>query len=202
MTEESTPKKKPAAKAKPAARKRAPRKKPSNVVLIKNLRQVPVHLRIQGELSDKLFRVELQPRGRVGDTAAIPKTLAESYQVVSGMGILFEQITETEAKNAVFPAVGYQQGEKAEIVRDADQVIATAEDWDGKGQSPRTQARKEGQVFADVPGSDTALHEKLRSAQDEASSSTRPTADDMLPKGALQQKATIERVDGPGHGIK
>lgn len=145
---------------------------------IRNLTNKMVHLRLQSIDAEKPYRIELQPRGRRGDTHTVPARLTEDGTFVRGAGRLFEIIPLSEAEKIEYgartPGV-----EPAILVRHDEHVIGTVPNWDGQGKIPPSRT---GTVLVDVPGADSALHEAL--AEGNAA----------LPPGSLGQKVTIERA--------
>lgn len=182
----AAPKATPAAK--PAAKPRAPKAGPK---IIRNLRNMPVHLRLG---SDPPYRIQLQPRGRQGDTASVPVALQEEYAFLRGVGTLFEVITQTEARKVEYGPVGYVgRPDSATIYREEDTTIQTADNWDGKGRrAPEDRnIHRTGQNLADVPGSDEGLHATIRAGQAEVESNA------ALPEGVrFDRQVTVERVKG------
>jgi hypothetical protein len=146
---------------------------------IRNLTNKMVHLRLQSVDAEKPYRVELQPRGRRGDTHTVPARLTDDGTFIRGAGRLFEIIPTSEADKIDY---GPRQGtgvEPAVLVRHDENVIGRVPDWDGQGRTPPSRV---GTPLADVPGSDTALHEALAEGN---------TA---LPAGSLGQPVTVERA--------
>ena len=186
----ATPRKAAAPKAAPKARATRPKAGPK---IIRNLRQMPVHFRL-GNNKDP-YRVQLAPRGQQGDTESIPVALQVDYAFIRGVGSLFEIITVTEARALQYQPVGYLgRTDAPKVYTEADTVIQTADDWDGKGQrAPEDRnVRTSGQVFADVPGSDEALHETLRHGQENVD---KPNP--AMPEGVnFDRSVTVERVSG------
>jgi hypothetical protein len=185
--------------AKPKAAARAPRK---TAKAIRNLRGMTVHARLYGKTPKDPFRIALNPRGQHGDATIVPVELIEDPTFVSGVGVLFEVITQTEFNELAYSQrVGYiERTDAPVIIRPEDTTVATAPDWDGKGRRPqdvavqrtpqgRQASEREfstGMHTADVPGSDAALHQML-SAGNEA-----------LPDGAdiASRRVVVERVRG------
>ena len=186
----ATPRKTSTTAAKAPAKPRAPKAGPK---IIRNLRNMPVHLRM-GNKKDP-FRVQLAPRGLQGDTESIPVEVQQDYGFISGVGRLFEIITATEARDLQYQSVGYlERTDTAKIYREEDTTIMTADDWDGKGtRTPQERnKRTQGQVLTDVPGSDAALHQAIRTGQ-AAVDGDNPA----MPEGvAFDRKVTVERVQG------
>lgn len=175
----TTPKKKTAAAPK-AARPSKPQAR-----VIRNLRNCPVHLRLQGPDTEKPYRVQLNPRGQFGDVTRIPAALTETYQFTSGVGTLFEIITQTEASAIPYAPTGYIDQAEVTVVRTEEQVVSRRAEYDGKGRVPAH--RPLAPTVAQVPGSDPRM---------QALSGEKPTADAMIPEGVdlTTRKVTIERV--------
>lgn len=155
-------KKVPAGKtAKTTAKAKAPAtpKVSKTPKIIRNLRNMPVHLRFFTEAKTDPFRIELQPRGLRGDSERVPAALTETQAFQEGYGVLFEIITSTEQKKIPYGRVGYTGEAAVEIIRDEDINRLVAPDWDGKGRPPHLlQAQGRigeiaGPVIADLPGS-------------------------------------------------
>ena len=203
----ATAKKTTAAKKAPAkstTRTRAPRKAAK---IIRNLRGTVVHARLRSVSPKDPFGIELKPRGTQGDTTVIPVALQDDPTFLQGLGVLFEEITQTEFKaiQQTYGPVGYLgRTDAPKIERPADTTIMTADDWDGKGkrvpnerniqrkgEPPRTDGT--GMNLTDFAGSDTGLHEMLREAQKQADQGS--TA---LPEGVDLQsrRVQVERVKG------
>lgn len=146
----------------------APKKGPK---IIRNLRNMPVHLRLYSSLNPKdPFRVALEARGGRGDTSVIPINVQEAPQFVKGEGVLFEVITQTEYLKLEYEIPSFERRDIAKVVRDEDTVISKQDNWDGAKGTKQPERRSTGVNYYDAPGSDTGLHEKLRAAQDEAGS--------------------------------
>lgn len=134
-------------------------KEPGSKV-IRNLRRVPVHMRLQGN-ADKQFRVELKPRGQgVGDTETIPYacTLDPSFIRSHDLG-LFEIITRTEANEVEYPLNGFRQKE-VRVVHTEDTVIAHKTfEQNEKGQllDRSVEVQPVGPRIINRPGSDRQL---------------------------------------------
>jgi len=135
---------------------RAPRK---TAKTIRNLRGTPVHLRLFGAGNEKPYRIQLAPRGTPGDVHTVPVGLIDSDTFTAGIDVLFEIITQTEARKIEYGPQGYQGIEPAKIVRPSETVIKTVPDMDSKGKLP---PREMGPTYTDVEGSDKALHQALR----------------------------------------
>lgn len=173
--------------AKAPAKPRAPKAGPK---IIRNITGVPVHFRL-GSQKDP-FRVQLAPRGQQGDTEAIPVALQQDYSFIQGRDRLFEIITETEARNLQYAQVGYlARDDAAQIYRQEDTTIQTADNWDGKGRrAPEDRnVRTTGQKLADLPGSDVALHDTIRGGQ------AQTDANPAMPEGVVFDRSVkVERV--------
>lgn len=196
-------KKAPAAVSKP----RAPRKGPKT---IRNLRGTVVHARLLSQSQKDPFRIALNPRGKQGDTTVIPVVLQEDATYIQGIGVLWEIITETEARQIQYGPVGYLgRADAPEVIRPEDTTVATADDWDGTGRripQDRNVQRKErgsdmparefgtGMHTADVPGSDQALHAQLSAAQKAAESMGQEATPDGV--DVSSRRVVIERVKG------
>lgn len=185
MPERKTTAKK--APAKSTTRTSAPRKTPKN---IRNLRGTVVHARLYSQNPKDPFRIALNPRGQSGDATIIPVALQDDPTFLQGVGVLWEIITATEAKSIQYGQVGYLgRTDAPEVIRPEDTTVTAQPEWDGKGRMPQ---RKEAQVtpiqtkLADVPGSDTGLHETIRGGAD------------ALPEGVdiSSRRVAIERVKG------
>lgn len=189
VTKAATEKTTESTAAKPRTRTAPP--KPS-AKIIRNLRNCPVHLRLFGPLSEKPYRVELKPRGETGDISSIPVNVQDTPQFITGVGVLFEIITETEARQSMYQTqVGYSQvREHAQIISDSSSTIMTQPDVQQDATKERLDLLRRtdgaGPAYADVPGSDGALHETLREGSRNAA----------LPDGAFPQRVTVERVKG------
>ena len=200
----TAPKKATTAKKAPAAtttRPRAPRK---TAKTIRNLRGTQVHARLLSQNPKDPFRITLQPRGQQGDTDIIPVSLLDDRTFLDGIDVLWEVITATEAQKlqSEYAPIGYLgDGRGAKIIRPQDTTITTQDDWDGKpGSMPerRTPAGKQaserefgtGMHTVDVPGSDDALHAKLKAAVEEGNVA--------LPEGVdiASRRVSIERTRG------
>lgn len=168
------------APAKASTTPRAPRK---TAKTIRNLRGTVVHARLYSVSPKDPYRIALNPRGTVGDTTVVPVALQDDPTFLSGIGVLFEVITATEAKQLQggYAPVGYLgRTDSPEIVRPEDTTVTSAPDWDGKGRLPqdrevtRTSQGKQaserefstGMHTTDVPGSDTGLHAMLKAGQE------------------------------------
>lgn len=174
------------AKTEPKAPAR-PKKGPK---IIRNLHAIGVHVRIENPEREKPFRVELKPRGTYGDIKSIPVGLQDSHEYRSGVGILFEVITETEARAIEYPAVGYTPRLDAPIlIREADTVIQRFRNVDAEiQQNPRRPVNtgrvgeNAGPNVVEMPGSTPA---------------PAPTTNAEILKSTVQPKVTIER----GHRV-
>ncbi len=204
----------PAAEAKPAAKAPARRTAPKPApVIIRNLRSVPVHLRLEG-IGDKPYRIQLAPRGNQGDTATVPVACQGDTPFTHGVGVLFEVITQTEKNKleVAYPATGYQTRTATEVIRPEDTTLATMPEWDGKGQAPysevkrdsrnrqipETQGRTGDHVNMNVhnfPGSDAGLHSQLAAGGDAAEAAAL-AAKGVLPPGAFPQRVVVEKARG------
>ena len=157
-----------------AAKKTSTRKTPKT---IRNLRGTVVHLRLFGTEREKPYRIELAPRGQVGDTHTVPVALQDDGTYHAGLGVLFEVITTTEARNLKYAPPGQLQRDQAELMREQDNLIQKSADWDGRGRVPE---RPIGPPRVNVPGSDPAL------------------SDAALPPGVdFDRKVTVEKVRDP-----
>ena len=177
------------AKKAPAAKRTAtPRKAPK---IIRNLRFVPVHLRFHSDQGTDPYRVQLAPRGQYGDIHKVPVSLVDSNTFADGYGVLFEIITETEARKIEYPQTGYAGPGGAEVIRPAETVKSVTPDWDGKGRVPArtTVQHNVGPNIVRMPGSEMTAP-KIQS------DSTRPNADTMIPDGVdtESRKVTVERA--------
>lgn len=183
---------------------RAPRKAAK---IIRNLRGTVVHARLYSVSPKDPFRIELKPRGQMGDATVIPVALQDDPTFLQGLGVLFEEITQTEFKaiQAQYGPVGYLgRTDAPKIERPQDTTIMTADDWDGKGkrvpnerniqrkgEPPRTDGT--GMNLHDFAGSDEGLHAMLREGQKQTEQGS--TA---LPEGVDLQsrRVQVERVRG------
>ncbi len=200
--------KKPATakKAAPAktttARKAAPRKAAKT---IRNLHGTVVHARFYSVSPKDPYRLALNPRGQQGDTSIIPVNLQDDPTFLSGVGVLWEVITNTEAAQLRegYAPVGYLgRSDAPQIIRVEDTTVTSAPDWDGKGRLPQdreitrtergSDQRQSDREFGtgvhtiDVPGSDAALHAGLKAGNE------------ALPDGVdiASRRVVIERVKG------
>lgn len=203
-SKKTTTRKKSLAAAKAPAR---PRKGPKT---IRNLRELVVHGRLYSKSQKDPFRIALNPRGQVGDITIIPTDLTDDPTFLKGIGVLWEVITQSEAREleATYAPVGYLGREDApQIIRDADTTITSADNWDGTGRrapvdrnikmkergSEQQHSDREfgtGMHTADVPGSDHALHAQLKAAQ-EAGTEALPDGVDLA-----SRRVVVERVKG------
>lgn len=171
-----------------------PRSRPAGATAkwIRNLRNHPVHLRFKQEGADRPFFVELAPRGRQGDAEKIPAKLTQTRQFSEAVyGGLVEVITEKEANEVEYPAIGYlaQSDANVSLVRDEDTVVRRSQSLDTSiQQNPRSaQVTSAGPHIVEMPGSLPALKQRADGGT--------PTADDMIPAGVdvESRKVTIER---------
>lgn len=197
----TTAKKAPAAAKKPSP----PRKGPKT---IRNLRGTVVHARLYSQNQKDPFRIALNPRGQQGDTAVIPVALQDDGTYLQGVDVLWEVITQTEAKAIQYAPVGYLGREDApQVIRPEDSTVATADDWDGTGRripQERNLQHKErgseqthgstGMNLADLPGADHALHATLREGQKAAEA----MGQEATPEGVdvTSRRVVVERVKG------
>lgn len=194
----TTAKKAPAKKT--TTRTAAPRK---TAKTIRNLRGTVVHARFYSVSPKDPYRLALNPRGQVGDTSIIPVNLQDDPTFLSGVGVLWEVITATEAAKLRedYSPVGYLgRTDAPQIIRVEDTTITSAPDWDGKGRLPqdreitRTPQGKQaserefgtGVHTLDVPGSDAALHAGLK-----AGNEALPADVDLS-----SRRVVVERVKG------
>lgn len=156
--------KKSPTKKKRTSAPRAPRK---TAKVIRNLRGTPVNMRL-GNPKDP-FRIKLARRGLRGDTAVVPANLQDDLTFTEGDGLLFEVLTTAEAKALEYAPVGYKPpvDTTLTILRDVDQNVHTAPDWDGERGTRPPHLREPGVDYVNVPGSDEALHEKLNAQKRE-----------------------------------
>jgi hypothetical protein len=144
-----------------------------------------------------------------GDYDTIP---AKFVSGLKDVGVLYEIITETEKRELEYGPMFYEAREQATILRDEDTVISTQENWDGKGRAPQNREpvqRRDshghailendradvgaGPRYADVPGSDAAVHEGLRAGARQAAD----PSDAALPPGvSFDRRVTVERTRG------
>lgn len=199
--------KKPAAVKKVTAPKKAaaPRR---TAKTIRNLRGTVVHARLLSVTPKDPFRIALNPRGASGDTTTIPVALIDDNTFLAGIGVLWEVITATEARELSYRPVGYLgRTDSPVIIRPEDNTLLTADDWDGKGRrTPEergkvvrergrdlTAADREfgtGMHTTDVPGSDTGLHAQLKAAQEAGVEAIPPGVD------VSSRRVVVERVRG------
>ena len=197
----TTAKKAPAKSTTP----RAPRK---TAKTIRNLRGTVVHARLFSVSPKDPFRIALNPRGRQGDTTVIPVALQEDPTFLAGVGVLWEVITATEAKQLQdeYAPVGYLgRMDAPQVIRPEDTTVMKAKDWDGTGRRApedreieRTSQGKQasereygtGLHTTDVPGSDTGLHAQLKAAQEAGEAALPPNVD------VSSRRVVIERVKG------
>ena len=167
---------------------------------IRNLRGVPVHLRLQGH-GDKSYRVELMPRNMAGDTKDIPAACTQDTTFIRSYDMgLFEIISKQEARfNAQqVPLNGYRSRE-LNIIHPDEQTVAHYEiEQTGKGKSAQLTKRdlqpaqvqqnpaQGANVYESVgpqvvsrPGSDPQLTAQFQSVQ-----TRRPASPDV---SAMQQ---------------
>jgi len=169
---------------------------------IRNLRGAVVHLRLFSNNPEKPYRIALEPRGTNGDTWTIPHDLTDDPTFLKAIDVLVEVITPAEerALKLDYTPGGYQgRTDAPRVERPEDTTIMVADNYDGKARQVPTDrgiARKQnlrndpnenvGQQFADLPGTDQALHAALRAGQ----SALPPEA--TFDRGRVQ----IERVRG------
>lgn len=107
---------------------------------IRNLRGTLVHLRLFSDQNEKPYRIELQPRGNPGDTHTVPASLIDTNTFTSGVDVLFEIITKTEAdKIQYYGSVGYQGIDQATVVRPSETVVKTVTDMGSDGKMPQRE---------------------------------------------------------------
>lgn len=159
---------KPATKA--AAKKttttRKPRQPKATSKWIRNLRGMAVHFRLEVVTSDKELRIQLAPRGRRGDWREIPLAYTEDERYGRNLGIVFEEISRTEAEGIEYDqALGYQGGyqENVRVIRDVDTVVASGKD-DPTGKN-RVIVRPVGPKYVHAPGADGTQVEQMNSVQ-------------------------------------
>jgi hypothetical protein len=168
-----------------------PRATKPKAYYVRNIHNRVVHVRY-GKHKDP-EQLNLNPRGTPGDIGIVDAQYANDGSFLAGIDTLYEVITETEANQAKQSYVLPTRQEKVEVVTDADSTILTAPNWDGKGRNnPLQQTRTFGATpaYADIPGSDTPLHNALREeakAQDPQS---------VLPPNAFPQKVVVEKASG------
>lgn len=80
----------------PAAKKAPAKPRASTQKWIRNIREVPVSIRL-----DTGRRIELLPRGRRGDSVPVSATEIKDEKFRLNKDLLFEVITETEANNVI-----------------------------------------------------------------------------------------------------
>lgn len=119
---------------------------------IRNLRGTPVHLRLGPE--DNRYRIQLSPRGQPGDVSTVPANLIDDHTFTSGVNILFEIITQTEARNIQYGPSTATGVEPAKLVREEETVIKRVANVD-------TSPRNIGPTYVNAPGSNDNLHAQL-----------------------------------------
>lgn len=141
---------------------------------IRNLRGVPVHLRLYGEGRTDPYRIQLNRRGLPGDIHQVPANLTDDGTFVAGIDVLFEVITESEARSIQYNVATGYQGAPVVVERPQDTVVSVVPDVDSKGKliGPRV-VRK--------PGSDRQYEDLAEGNQ-------------ALPKDAFKAATKIERV--------
>lgn len=162
-----------------------PAKKKSEI--IRNLRPTAVHQRFRAFGVEKPYRIEFQPRGLRGDTHEIPIQYTESGEYQRNKGVLFEVITRAEALKLeeTYPLVGYQGGARqgqmlvggelvdgpvtVSVENTQNNTVATVQELSRAvdGQDG-VKVHMVGPNYADMPGSDAALHSMLRNEQQKA----------------------------------
>jgi hypothetical protein len=150
---------------------------------IRNRTNKMVHLRLTGEDNDKPYRVELNPRGRVGDWQTIPARLTDNGTFIQGEGRLFEVIPLSEARKIEYGPQAAVTLPPATLVTLEESVISRTADWDGQGRAPERNEQISPRT-ADVPGSDPEL------------AAAYAAGGSALPDGALDKPLTVERVKG------
>lgn len=157
---------------KKTAAKKTPVKRPARPTakIIRNLRQVPVHLRLRGD-GEKPYRIELKARGNHGDSSNVPAKCTQDATFARGLGVLFETITQTELNKIQYPPIGYA-GSNVTIERMADtsRTIATL---DADGNMHKIDPHVSMQTV-DKPGSNTELTQQAN-----------PAVDSLVSKGVM-----------------
>lgn len=120
--------------------------------VIRNLRGTPVHIRLGPD--DNKYRIQLSRRGEPGDVSTVPANLIDDYTFTSGVGILFEIITQAEADNIVYGPSATNAVDPAKLVREEETVIKRVADVD-------TSPRNMGPTYINTPGSNVDLHAQL-----------------------------------------
>lgn len=208
----TTPKKDTGSKAPAAKKSSTPRQPRKTAITIRNLRGTVVHLRLRS-LSDKdPFRIALTPRGRQGDYTVVPANLTDDPTLVQALGVLVEQITQSEARQLSYGPVGYLgRSDAPQIIRDEDSTVTSADNWDGTGRRAPDQrnvqhhergsemdqsdrANGTGMNVVDVPGSDSGLHAQIR----EAAQAADAMGQNATPEGVdvTSRRVVVERVKG------
>jgi hypothetical protein len=101
---------------------------------IRNLRGVPVHMRLTGT-GDKPYRIELQPRGMNGDTKEVPAACTQDHAFIRSYDRgLFEIITKTEAGDIDYPVRGFQSRPLNIITSEQSTVAHQSFETNSKGQ--------------------------------------------------------------------
>lgn len=230
--EEASPKatgpaKKPAIKATtrrtttrktPVAKAAAPEPVQPTAQWVRNLKNMPVHLRLRTIESDRPFFLNLKPRGEVGDAERVPAAATEAREFVDAVyGGIIEIVTRTELDQVYYPPVGYLHTETQVVRPDARSLMATP-DWDGHGRPPTPERRPQAErpiASRFTPNGNTGVSVDLGSvpgmeAQPKAlGDKAKVSADDMLPAGTQIfedrpgrrqdpsiRRVTVERIKG------
>lgn len=88
----------------PPKKKTTPTRTRRTQKYIRNIRYVPVSVRISSER-----RIELAPRGQRGDTAPVSKDEMESQAFLDNLELVFEVVTESEAQDTIGKQTKNQQ---------------------------------------------------------------------------------------------
>ena len=178
------------AEAKQPAAKRATAK------TIRNLRRIPVHLRLSGQ-GEKPYRVQLERRGNPGDTAEIPVACQSDTAFQKGIGVLFEVITKAELAKLTYEPQGYTPP-VVHVDRPADTTVGTATiDEKGRTTSKTQITRVAPNVVGHekgtgVTGHDAGLGHAFQTAQ--SGNVLGEQGGDFMPPQPT--KLTIERKKG------
>ncbi len=180
------------------AKARKPRAPKPTARWIRNLHNREVHVRM-GAHKDPT-RISLNPRGNSGDTQLIAVEFLGDGSFLSGIGTLYEIITETEALALRGASSPFRRPLTEVIVEDSEQnTIASAPDWDGKGgnrtlEELRQIQRSTAMNVTDLPGSDEGLHAHLRM---EAAAEEALLRNKATPPGVqFPQRVIVEEAKG------
>jgi hypothetical protein len=166
-----------------------PRPKKSDPKYIRNVRYVPVSIRL-----DTGRRLELRPRGQRGDTLPVNEEEMQDEKFLGNMDLLFEVITPTEAKNViakqttnqqvVHPALAHLKNERGEQY---ERGVVIEENFTDQGQRVAVVDER-GQIERfRAPGSTEAPLPEIPS--------------DVPPEEAVDWVARQKNIDGPEAGL-